>query len=150
MPKIHSTSLSNDYAAMRDDRRALNETNDCAVVALALVADVTYPVAHETLRQVGRKPRRGTYVVHTLEALKRLGKNYRMIMSRDLINTYPGVHKNLRHVTSHHPRRFPKTFSDNKTYLFVTSRHILAVKGNTVHDWSINKSLQVQTIYEIY
>jgi hypothetical protein len=44
---------------MNSDRLALNEHNDCTVVAVMHCLGLTYPEAHARLAAVGRKPRKG-------------------------------------------------------------------------------------------
>lgn len=150
MAKMHFTSLSQDYTALSSERSAMGENNDCAVVAVSIVCNVPYSVAHAALKKAGRKDRHGTFPYQTYAAIESLGKKLRAVNPREIIDTYPGVHKNLKHVTTHHPRRFSKSFSQGKVYLFSVRRHILAVKGDTVHDWSINKSKQVLLIFEVH
>ena len=150
MAKIHSTSYASDYSNMRAQSCAMNENNDCAVVALAIVCNVSYAVAHAELKKLGRKDRKGTFFHHTAQAVKNLGKSLQYVSARSFIDTYPGVHKNLKHVTTHHPRRFNKCFDPSKTYLFQTRRHILAVKNGETKDWTVNKAKQVVAIHEVF
>ncbi len=150
MAKMHKTTVPDAYTEIRKSAFGKNETNDCAVVAVAIVCGVSYDVAHEELSRQGRKHRKGTYFSQTQAAIKNLGKQLRFVPSQDFIRTYPGVHAKLKHVTTHHPRRFAKCFDKSKTYLFQVPGHILAVKEGVVVDWSINKSKQVHSIYEVF
>ena len=149
MARMHMTSMPDQYQILRKGSFAKNETNDCAVVALAIVCDLPYEVAHAELKRLGRKDRRETLYSLTFQAVKNLGKTVNFVPSYEFIRTYPGVHAKLKHVTTHHPRRFPKCFDKSKTYLWQVRGHILAVKGGEVLDWSINKSKQVHSIYEV-
>jgi len=149
MPAIEKTSMPSQYLEVRKGSFGKNENNDCAVVAVAIVCGVSYDVAHAELKRCGRKDRQGTYNSITQQAVKNLGKELKFIPSHEFIRTYPGVHSKLRHVTTHHPRRFPKSFDKSKTYLWSVRGHILAVKDGTVIDWSINKAKHVYSIYEV-
>src|SRR5262245_49498871 len=143
-------SMTTLYTEHRSSSRDMNERNDCAVVAVAIVCGVDYKVAHAALAAEGRKPRRGTYNAMTQSAIKKLGKTLRPIRTRDIIETYPMPHRrNCQYVTTHHPRRFPKSWDPKKVYLISVRGHILAVKNGEVQDWSRNKSMRVLSIYEV-
>lgn len=62
----------------RDDptRGSMNETRDCAVLAIANACGVTYATAHHTLSRCGRRNRHGTYWRQLLSALVMLGVRY--------------------------------------------------------------------------
>lgn len=53
---------------------ASTETNDCAVIALAMVSGIGYDKAHALLARMGRRPKRGTKTSMIREALKNLGE----------------------------------------------------------------------------
>lgn len=149
MGKIATVTVTDKYRAIRMGSSELGETNDCAVVAIAIACNVTYAEAHAELERLGRRRRRGTFMHHTEQAVAKFGKKLERVEPRSFLDTYPGVHKGTHHVTTHHPRRFPQCFDKNKTYLFRTSRHILAVTGGVVHDWTINTAKRVIQIYEV-
>ena len=145
LPKI----LTHKYTEARQGSALHNETNDCAVVALALVASVPYSVAHNALKDAGRKDRKGTFRSEQFAALKALGFDGEIIPSEDFISRYPGNHKNLKSVTTHHMDRFNKVWEDGKNYLIFTERHVGAVIDGVNHDWTKNKSRRVWSIVEI-
>jgi hypothetical protein len=66
-----------------------------------------------------------------------------------MIARYPGVHKNLKSVTTHHPRRFKKVWADVEPLLFDCNQHVAAFKDGTIHDWSINAAKRVRGVYRI-
>jgi hypothetical protein len=146
---IKKTNMTSLYNELRVDSARFLERNDCAVVAVAAVAGVSYAEAHRALEAQGRRKGQGTYMWQTENALKALGKKMTQLNLRTFIDQYPGVHRNLKNVTTHHPRRFPKVFDPNKRYLFRTARHILAVMGGEVNDWTVNRAMQVVTIHEV-
>lgn len=150
MPKKTVASTPSLYRDLRIDSRSLQENNDCAVIALAAVANVSYSDAHKALAAQGRKNGKGTYVYQTERALAMFGKRLKRINIKDYIFTnYPNHFKRIPNITTHHPRRFKKAFNPSKRYLFRTERHILAVVNGEVNDWTINRSMYVTELYEV-
>lgn len=153
MPKIRKeATLSSKYREVQVSKGITNDTNDCTVKALAILGGVEYSVAHEMLRKRGRKNGHGTYLTHVSRSLEELGFTVRSVTfleQRAKIAQYPGAHKNLNNITSHHPRRFNKVWRDGKSYLMSSGKHCWAVIDGTTHDWSVNSSLRAHVIYEI-
>lgn len=125
------------------------ERRDCAVVAHAAAVGCSYAEAHARLKAAGRKDNQGTYQYTSHAAVKMAGKELVQIPQRQFIDRYPGVHKGLRNVTTHHMDRFPEVWADGRTYLVHVRGHILCVKNGKVLDWSRNKALRVVDIYEV-
>lgn len=150
MARIKAIPFSKTYDDVRAVSRLNNEHNDCAVVAVSIAADVSYEKALAVLTIHGRKPRRGTPVWVTERAMEELGFNLIRIDPKDFIKrNYRGAFARLKNVTTHHPRRHPVAWDANKRYMLRTRSHILAVKGGKVRDWTINRALRVETIYEV-
>lgn len=155
MPKIKTVARTETFTKLNSvSKSEFNEHRDCAVKAVALACDVSYDVAHSTLKRLGRKDKVGTPVHIITQAVVELGFNIRrwsFIERQNTIQSYPGVHAKLQNITTHHPRRFRRVWEkhDHKTLMFLTPRHIATFKGGVVHDWSINNSLQVTEVYEV-
>lgn len=147
--KIKAVEYSNEYNLARRGSLELAENRDCAVVAASVVTGVPYAEVHRIMAEEGREKGRGTFIQITERTLRRLGYKMKGVLPGDFIERYPGVHKNLRNVTSHHPRRFNEVWADGKTYLFQSSGHIWAVVNGQNHDWSVNRALRVLWIYEV-
>lgn len=154
MPRIASMSYSSTFNALHTEAKAIGENNDCAVKAVAMACNVPYATAHATLAQLGRKRGKGTYRTQSHKAIEQLGYKVRIWSQqeqRDLIMSYPKAHQILRHITTHHPRRFKKVWAGmaNRTFLLFCSRHVAVVKGGELHDWTVNKAMRVLDIWEI-
>lgn len=150
MSQIARTSSPKVYQDLNMvSRTQFNEANDCAVLTVALVCEVPYSVAHQTLKDCGRKDRMGTYSHQYLAAIKKLGKTLVAVSPRSIIDTYPAPHNTLQGVTSHHPRRFARVWDRSKTYVMRTNSHVFVVKGGETLDWSINRVLRVRQIWEV-
>lgn len=149
MAQISQTSAPLSYQSVRMDSSSYGEHNDCTVVAVALLAGVTYAEAHKAMRDEGRKNGKGAYCYQYIKALESFGKKVTAIPQNSIISTFPSPHCNLRSLTTHHPRRFPKVWPKQKKYLVQTKRHALAIINGETMDWSINKSLRVCNIWEV-
>jgi hypothetical protein len=153
MAKLTKTSLPTEYQEIRKASSAMNEQNDCSVVAIAIACGVSYEVAHAALKKAGRIDRHGTYRWHSKAAIESLGfkvRAWNYQEKRAMISRYPGVHSKLQSITTHHMRRFPQAWADCHPNLIVaSSRHMLAIKDGVVRDWSINNAMRLQDIWEI-
>jgi hypothetical protein len=150
MARIQPIGFTDHYTQARERSSKLSETNDCAVVALAVVTGLEYDVCHAALKKAGRIDGRGTYREHTEAALLALGFRITRFGHSDIqrmIATYPGVHCNLKSITTHHPRRFAHCFAGFKTSLWFSETHVAAFKDNQLHDWSVNRALRIKTIW---
>jgi hypothetical protein len=154
MASLKKTSTPELFVKLHMETFSKGETNDCSVKAVAIACGVTYDVAHAALKSFGRKDRSGCHDGVIRMAIVSLGfkvVKWGVVDRHQMIESYPGVHKNLTSITTHHPRRFAKAWAKqaHKNLLFVTDAHILAVSGGNVIDWSINKSYRVQQVWEI-
>ena len=147
--RIKAVAYSEEYRISRLNSEEFKENNDCAVVAVSVATGTPYNVVHKIMKQNGRKEGRGTFHTITKKTLAVLGYELKTVWARDFIDRYPGRHKNLRSVTSHHPRRFHDVWADGKTYLFQSNSHIWCVRDGENRDWSINRALRVIHIYEL-
>lgn len=149
MAKIIKQERTELYGLMQQSANALNENADCAVKAVAAACGIAYSEAHEALKAAGRKDRCGTPTAMILDTVVKLGFHWRRVDSFDFINRYPGGIKNFKHVTTHHPARFPKVWKDGATYLMFTRGHVLTIIDGQVHDWTINNAKRATKIYRI-
>jgi hypothetical protein len=151
MPRPQCQSKSEVYTAITQQRLA-GETNDCTVVATAAALNLPYAEAHALIQKhFGRKAGKGCQFWG--EALRQLlaekGFRAQHAFRYEFINNYPGVHKNLKSVTTHHPDRFPEAWADGHTYLLYTRGHVLCVKNGLNCDWSRGKAKRVTQIWRI-
>ena len=153
MPRIHRTSLSEDYCNMSIEAGKIGDRNDCAVRAISLACDVPYAEVHALLKKLGRKEGKGTPLIASERAIMELGfriRKWPFAEHRGMIATYPSPHNRLHSITTHHLRRFPQAWAGcHPNMIWITARHMLAVKDGVVRDWSINRALRVWHIWEI-
>lgn len=152
MPKIKRHPPSKLWHEHERERLAASEKNDCSVKALSVVTGLPYSQCKAALDEAGRKPKDGAYHWQMEKAAELLG--YRMVplphtWMRDMIASYPGAHKNLRHVTTHHPRRFRKQWRDVEPLIVHTSHHYASFKDGQIHDWTINKAIRVISLFRL-
>lgn len=150
MPRIKATMLDAEFQMLKQASDAHNESNDCAVVAIAAVTGAPYATVLKMLTAAGRKPRKGTFTFMTRAVIEQLGFVMEEVPMSSFIERYPKAHQVLRCVTTHHPDRFRKIWADGCNYLFRTPRHILAVMNGRNVDWSRGKALRVRCVYRVY
>lgn len=153
MPSLKRTPYQGaNFLEVCSQSAPLNEKRDCTVKAVAIVCDVTYEEAHAALQAAGRHCRKGCRPSVTKKAIKALGFKVVNVNPRSIIKQYPGAHgKVLKHVTTHHPRRFHKVWEQylDQNLIIITRDHALAVKCAMTEDWSINNKLYARSIWRI-
>lgn len=140
-----------EYQALLSDSAGMHEANDCSVVAVAALADISYNEAWQLLANRGRKPRQPPTVQNVLDVVE-TDLNGRLVRLRPravISQYYPAGHRRLQHVTTHHPERFPGVWRDGRRYLFFLRNHVLAVVNGEVHDWTRGRYKRVFRIYEV-
>src|SRR3546814_13098913 len=73
MPRLKPAPLAYKYKILHAYSKGFEERADCAVVAVAAAAGVSYHAAHDALRLAGRKAKRGTFFHTTEKAMEALG-----------------------------------------------------------------------------
>ena len=120
--------------------KSYNEKNDCAVKAVAVVANASYQEAHEALRLAGRKPRRGTPLPVIFAALRSLGVYHEFKTVADHRGKDMGRCP-ISRVRSRLPRK--------GRFLVLTRSHILAVVDGVVLDWTEGRRHQARYAWEV-
>ena len=133
------------------------DKNDCSVIAVAMMLCKfkickhewdAYKMASAALAEEGRLFGQGCSYIDIGRALKKLGLSVSPKTPADFIAEYPGRAKNLKHVTTHHPKRFPGVYGKSQ-YLFFSKTHVSAVIGGKTCDWAAQNSKHVWSIFEI-
>ena len=114
----------------------MEEANDCTVKAIALACGVEYEEAHTALKTFGRKHGCGTSISIMKKTARMLGFEMKYIDQDLFIQQYPGCHKNLKSVTTHHPERFNKVWKDGHNYILSCTSHVAAVIDGENCDWT--------------
>ena len=125
----------NNFEKVKNESFKANESNDCAVKAIAIACNVPYKVAHKALANLGRRNRRGTLnsTIHT--AIKQLGFNLECITFKVKAKT----------VTTLAADRAVK---DGFFVAFVRG-HIAAIVNGQIEDWTEGKRHRVRLVYKI-
>lgn len=125
------------------------EKNDCAIIALAIVTGNNYNVVKSVLQSKGRKPNQGTELFRVTAALKQLGydffeiRDHRHHYGKSLIDTMPFSYQKTLLTMSRH-------FIPHQKYLVVTTKHIVAVTGGKIQDWSECRRLRIRSIMRVW
>ncbi|HET8686249.1 MAG TPA: hypothetical protein VFM18_06245 [Methanosarcina sp.] len=147
MARICRTEKSDLYRSVKS---ASTETNDCSIVAVAAVCDVSYEAAKAALKEQGKKENKGAATSQIKAAVELLGKATKSVSIHDIINKYPLPHCNvLKGITTHHPERFNAVWKDGKKYLLFTRGHVLAVTDGVNHDWTKGRAIRLKCMYEV-
>ena len=149
MAKIKSTVGRGEYEQMRETAWKFGEHNDCSVKAVAIACDVEYSVAHAALKKQGRIDGKGAWPNQIRGAVNELGFNLVSLRTRDIISQYPGAHKNLQSVTTHHPERFPKVWAVIGTCLIYSAAHVSTFKDGQLHDWAVGHAKRATQVMAV-
>ena len=126
------------YQKMLQASDKAEETSDCAVIALAIVTDLTYGAVHKLLEQTGRKARSITHRGHINNALDFLD-----IKTRDVTKQYHTLGAKTI-------RTLGRVMAGREgIYLAYTHDHILAVKDGVLHDWLAGRTHRIVTILKL-
>ena len=121
-------AIPTKYSSASND---MKETNDCAVIAVAVACKVSYKEAHAACRRAGRRPRKGMFLHEIKRAVNILGFDFEAV--------YKWKGKTTKTITV--PRK------DN--YLAVTSNHAIGIHFGLVKDYSDRKNLRITNLYRI-
>lgn len=151
MARIVRKSPTQTYFAAADAVAAAGDENACFPTAIAILADIPVERALAAFAEAGRQQGKGTPFFTARKACELLG--YRLERQSkfwmiEMIATYPGVHKNLKNITSRHPVRFAKQWAGQSVMLHM-DRHVAAVKDGVMHDWSVNRAKHVLDVYKL-
>lgn len=153
MPRPKNIPKSEIYQSFTPARTALNETDDCAVCAVAAVTGRPYSEVHEIMGRLGRRHRRGTPRDITRTALQLLGFQMVRVWQDHFMNARmtPAQRKKQQCLTSHSADRFPGLFRHGERWMITTrsQTHISAIVDGVHCDWSRGRSLRVCDLYRI-
>jgi hypothetical protein len=151
MARISNDSRTIDprYTKIREASAAMGENNDCSVVAIAAACGIPYEKAHAAMAARGRKNGKGAYSPDVEAAVGDLGFETKHIDPQSFINKYPGVHKGLKSVTTHHMDRFKQVWDDGNSYLLFTARHVGAVVDGVNVDWTKGRAKRVVELIQV-
>lgn len=147
MARIKSTVGRGEFDQMHNTSWKLGEHNDCSVKAVAIVCSVEYSVAHAMLKKHGRVDGKGAWPNQIRAAINELGFKLVSVSISDIIKQYPGAHKNLKSVTTHHPERFAKVWSGMGNCIIYSYAHVSAFKDGQLHDWAVGKAMRATGIH---
>ena len=152
MGRIETQEPSAIYKKAFEAGKEFSDEKNSAPIALSIVTGKPYDEVHAALKKHGRVDGKGTIPEAQELALKDLGfeiEKINYIGMADFIAEYPGVHKKLANITTHHPRRFPLPFKELGISLWFSDEHVSAFMDGKIHDHAVNNSRRVITIWKI-
>jgi hypothetical protein len=120
MTRIKSSAADPRCSEMRHALSVDGDKNFCTVVALAAICRIPVAEAKAAMAAQGRKDGQGASDLAMIKAAKALGFEMKQVPFAeywDIIKSYPGAHKNLKTITTHHPVRFAKAWAGRPDYL---------------------------------
>lgn len=123
----------NIYRELSQNSRQMGETNDCGVLALAVITGAPYEHCHSILKSFGRKNRKGTFHSQMWRAFDVLGFEVKKISC-----PFPGM------------RSFERNMPKEGAFLIHSTRHYAGVKDGQVHDWSQGSCKRIVGVYQIF
>lgn len=144
------------YKSLRADSNSVGEQNDCAVIAVAVAAEVPYIEALDTLKAFGRRSRKGTPMSVTQRALSHLGfalhwckgwepRGERTYQYRKPVPGSP-LHKAKTFCSA---ERVLRRHYHGQVFLLRSSRHIACFDGQTLQDWSQGRRHRILEIIKV-
>ena len=152
------TFKSLEFRSARAVGNAMNEKNDCSVVALAIAFDLDYRHAHDAMRAVGRKDRRGAQDHHITQAIELVGGKIERHEIFYKVDVKYGVESetdrgNNRFTVCRKrgltPNNVTEYIDPTKRYLAYTKRHVFAIVEGRVHDWQEGRKFRIEELIEV-
>ena len=139
---VYTSSMSDyteKYQQLLAASNVMQENQDCAVMALAVVGDLSYTDAHCLLEMFGRSHRQSCYHHQTLQALAFLDLEIedQTALWRDTMGGR--TVRTLARVMKGHKGK----------WLVRTSQHVLAVEDGKIHDWTNGRLHRIQTVVKV-
>lgn len=149
MPEISQFDLPDSFLEASKAMESLGDKSACAIIAISILTGVCPLIVYEICELMGRVKNTGTKMFIIERCIELLGFHVEKLDAKMFISTYPKPHSSvLRFMTTHHPRRFPKSFQ-GENLLLVTHAHAAAVKDGKLVDWSINRILFVHIVWRV-
>lgn len=152
--KEDAKSRTEVYAAAAKELAGANDANACAPLAVSILTRRPLAEILALFEQAGRVKNKATPRAITREVIEGLGWGIRELTAgdrREIIDSYPGVHKNLKNITTHQPARFKKQWDalNLGPCLLFSIGHVSAFENGEVHDWAKGSALRVIGIWEL-
>lgn len=132
--------------------QATNEKNNCSALAISIITGKPYSEAYAILKSLCKKDSDFTNKALMAEAINLLGFRCRFLVyieRRAIIDAYPGVHKNLKSISTRHPEKFKKAWEGVGDCLLFSGRHVSAYKDGEVQGLAKGCAKKVTEIWRV-
>jgi hypothetical protein len=133
------------YEQIKKASDRVKETNDCSVMALALVLGVSYETVHLALDAAGRKYRGGTPLYVTEKAVKALGFRVARYYSAERLGLEVGV----RRPKTGDAAKNPDAWAHLPNLYLRVPDHAAALLRGKVEDWTVDRDAPILEALEI-
>jgi len=125
------------YQKITKESAKLNEHNDCAVKAIAIVCNIKYKDAWNLAKKFGRRYRGRTNALNT---------TYPAIKSKGFTCSFVENHKMNKAKTI---KSLKPLLPSRGVFLVFVKGHVLAVRGGEIHDWTENRCHRIRLIMRV-
>jgi hypothetical protein len=122
---------------------------DCSVKAMVALLGITYDEAFATFAKAGRITGRATPQDVTTRAYALRGFRLQSVFAdqtKRLQDAYQAAGREIEHLTTYHPRRFPSLWADQPNMLITVRKHAAAFVKGEVIDWSATAIRRVRDL----
>lgn len=125
------------YQKLKEESYKLNEHNDCAVKAIAVVCGIQYKDAWNLAKKFGRRFR-GRTNKHRI--------TFPAIKSKGFVCTDVWDHKMNKAKTI---RSLKPLIPSRGVFLVFVRGHVFAVRGGEIHDWTEDRCYRIKLIMRV-
>jgi len=137
------------FNALQAETDKFDDTNDCVVKMIATCLEIPYEDARTICAEHGRNHGRGMFDHEWQPIFKEFGKRLEYVPARYFLDRYPGVHINMKNITTHQPERFAEVWADGCTYILKSKAHVTAIVDGVNHDWTVGRARRVTSVYRV-
>ncbi len=118
-------------------RAKQNERRDCSVIAMAIVARMTYKEAHAAMQEAGRRNGRGAHTYVSVAAIRKAG-----------FSVEPVKNMKQKNGSKYTPKTIGKKLKTGY-YICTAYGHIFAVVNGVVEDWTDGRQHHITKAYKV-
>lgn len=136
------------FAEILEKSKAMDEKDDCAVKAAAILTGIDYNVVHSVFENRGREHRSYTPYEIIRSSYNDLGCDLIPFTHHEMDALRPKGH---RFITTYQPVRYPEIWShiSNQNLLLRSRGHDTAWQDGRIQCWSRGRSLRIKEIFRV-
>lgn len=154
MARIKATTANEKFISLQSEMKEEGDNNFCAVVAVAALTGKSGKEVSAYMIEKGRRTTgKGVHNSEILDTLREFGMTIEPVAIGPIIGQYPGVHKGLKSITTHHMDRFPAVWKEgdlaDDKFIAFTPGHCLAIIDGENIDWTKGHAKRINSLYRV-